>query len=389
MTSAPSFTNDSMTKADQCRFSRLMNAYAFRDGGFESWLTTPLAVIGAGMLGARLCEEAVLAGASVVVFEPDIGELSNLGNQRCQPGVFKAVSLQARCEAIRPGHLTAVCCDVRHANLRQLRRCAVWFDCTDDANLAWPLTEASNGLGSYLLRCAVDGTGQREMGRVLCSAGGRGQACQCCTYSLEDLLRLRRRTPCLAGPAAEGQPTLAGGAIAAGTAGLALSLAQRLIAGKDLDLILNREFILDWTNFQMLSVQLDRCERCLTGHRTWDLMDLDFTAADGTLADVFAAAGDAPELDLEPHLHPLNVQATCRCGEVVAAVGTDWAAPPPCPTCGQRLSWMREVQLDRFTRLQAESWGIQSVPLATLGIPEGGMFVVRGAKRPIRRLLLR
>jgi hypothetical protein len=389
MTSAIASTNSLLTEADQCRFSRLMNAYPFRDGGFDHWLTTPLAVIGAGMLGARLCEEAVLAGASVVVFDPDIGELPNLGNQRCQPGVFKALSLQARCEAIRSGHLTAVCRDVRHADLRQLRDCALWFDCTDDANLAWPLTEASNGLGSYLLRCAVDGTGQSEMGRVMCSAGGRGHACQCCSYSLEDVLRQRRRTPCLAGPAAEGPPTLAGGAIAAGTVGLALSLAQRLIAGKDLDRILNREFILDWTNFQMLAVRVNRCERCLTGHRTWDLMDLDFTAADGTLADVFAAAGASPEIDLEAYLHPLNVQAACRCGEVVAAVGTDWADPPLCPTCASRLTWMPEMQIDRVTRLQAEAWEIQDVPLATLGVPEGGMFVVRGPGRPVRRLLLR
>jgi molybdopterin/thiamine biosynthesis adenylyltransferase len=389
MSSATASTNSPLTEADRSRFSRLMQAFPFREGGFDKWLKTPLVVIGAGMLGSRLCEEAVLAGASVIVFDPDIGEFSNLGNQRCQPGVFKALSLQARCDAIRPGQLTAICCDVRHANLRLLRDCAVWFDTTDDANLAWPLTEASNGLATYLLRCAVDGTGHSEMGRVLCSAGGRGHACQCCTLSMPDLLRQRRRTPCLAASAADGQPTLAGGAIATGTVGLALSLAQRLVAGKDVDAIVNHEFILDWTNFQMFAMRVDRCEGCLTGHRTWDLLDLEFSAADGTLADVFAAAGGSPQIDLEPYLHPLNVQAACPCGAVVSAVGTAWAEPPLCESCRSRLSWLPEIQIDRITRLQAESRGIQDVPLAQLGIPAGGMFVARSPGRPTRRLLLR
>jgi len=392
MSSATLHRNSEQSAADHQRFSRVTRAYAFRDGGFADWVRTAVAVFGAGMLGSRLCEEAVLAGADVVVFDPDVGELANLGNQQCRPGAFKVHSVRERCEAIRPGHLTAISSDVRHANLRLLRQCPLWFDCTDDANLAWRLTELSNGFGSYLFRCAVDGSGHADIGRVLCSAGGKGHACQCCTYSLEDIVRQRRRTPCLAEPAAGSQPTLAGGGIAAGTAGLALSLGQRLIADKDADRILDHEFILDWTNFQLLHLRVERCAECLTGHQTWEPIELDVDAEQGTLADIFAAAEatlGSSLVDVEPYLHPLNVQASCGCGAVVDAFGTDWAAPPLCSVCASPTRWLQEVQIDRVRKEQVASWGILAKPLASLGVPSGAMFVARAGNRPALRLLLR
>ena len=391
MSSATLQKNSKQAATEQHRFSRVKQTYTFRDGGFDDWLGTLVAIFGAGMLGTRLCEEAIMAGATAVVFDMDLGELSNLGNQQCQPGVAKVQSLRERCEAIRPGHLTAVCSDVRHADVRLLRKCSVWFDCTDDPNLAWPLTVLSNGLGSYLLRCAVGGSGGADMGRVLCSAGGRGCSCQCCTHNFDDIFRLRRRTPCPGEPTAERQPTLAGGAIAAGTAGLALTMAQRLIAGKDTDRILDHEFILDWTNFQLLPLRINRCEGCLTGHQKWELADLDVDAAEGTLANVFAAAEQklgASGVDVEVYLHPLNVQASCCCGAVVSAVGSDWAEPPLCSSCSCRMRWLKEVQMERFTKEQAESWGVLGRPLAALGIPGGAMFVARANDWPVHRLLL-
>ncbi len=369
-----------------------MQAYPFRDGGFERWIGARLAVVGAGMLGARLCEEAVLAGANVIVFDPDVGELANLGNQTCRPGRFKVDVVKQRCDAIRPGHLTAIPCDVRHANLRWLRGCTVWFDCTDDPNLAWPLTELSNGFDRVMFRCAVDGSGQTEIGRVLCSAGGSGHACQCCSYDPQDLFRSHRRTPCPGQSGPESPPTLAGGALAAGTAGLALSLAQRTIVGKDTDRILGHEFILDWTGFQMLHLRLPRAEGCLTGHRQWETMDLDVDDASGTLSEVFAAAEHAiggSEIELETYLHPWNVQASCQCGAVACAVGTDWAVPPRCPKCSNRMQWLKEIQVAKATREQAASWGILANSLETLGVPRGAMFVARAGGHAARRLLLR
>lgn len=385
-------SNRPLDAAECSRFSRLMQAYPFRDGGFERWIGASLAVVGAGMLGARLCEEAVMAGADVTVFDPDVGQLANLGNQTCRPGMFKVDAVRQRCDALRPGHLTAVPSDVRHADLRLLRRCLVWFDCTDDPNLAWPLTELSNGFDCVLFRCAVDGSGQTEMGRVLCSAGGRGHACQCCSYSPDDLFRRHRRTPCPAQGGLDSPPTLAGGALAAGTAGLALSLAQRLIVGKDGDQILDHEFILDWTSFQLLHLRLLRAEGCLTGHQRWQTVNLDIDDVSGTLADVFAAAETvvgSSAIVLEPYLHPWNVQASCPCGAVVRAVGTDWAPPPECPSCSSRMQWLKEVQAAQGSKEEAESWGVLAQPLASLGIPCGAMFVARANGRPVRRLLLR
>jgi hypothetical protein len=139
----------------------------------------------------------------------------------------------------------------------------------------------------------------------------------------------------------------------------------------------------------MVSVRVPRSERCLTGHRTWDVVELDVAAADGPLADVFAAASACPHTDLEPYLHPFNVQATCDCGQVVASVGTDWADPPLCPSCASRMRWLNELQIDRVNGPQAESLEILGTPLATLGVPDGGMLVARGPGRPVRRLLLR
>ena len=61
--------------------------------------------------------------------------------------------------------------------------CADYFvDCTDDPALAHPLALLSNGLSLPLVRLAVDGSGQRELGRVSVSHGGGGHACQLCSY---------------------------------------------------------------------------------------------------------------------------------------------------------------------------------------------------------------
>jgi hypothetical protein len=373
------------------RYSRVRQSFAFRDGNYDCWSGIRLAVFGAGVLGWRLAEEGILSGADVVVLDPGVGAVENQGTVFCRPGVLKVESLRDRCDSFRPGHLTAIGIDVRHASLRLLRDCQLWFDCTDDAALAWRLTELSNGLDRILFRCAVDGTGQVELGRVLCSAGGRGYSCQCCTYSVQDIVAGRRRTPCPANMPLGRQPTLAAGGLAAASAGLALSLAQRLVAGKDVDQVLDHEAILDLSNFQLLHLRVNRSEACLSGHESWEPVDLGVDAESGTLADVFAAAetdlGGGP-VEIEPYLHPLNGQATCECGAVSTAFGTDWSDPPLCPNCASPMHWLRETQSDRLTRGQAASRGLLDRRLAALGLPAGALFVARASGRPVRRLLL-
>jgi hypothetical protein len=58
--------------AEELRFQRVTRAYTFRSGGFAAWTRARIAVIGAGLLGSRLAEEAVLSGTHVTVFEPDL-----------------------------------------------------------------------------------------------------------------------------------------------------------------------------------------------------------------------------------------------------------------------------------------------------------------------------
>jgi molybdopterin/thiamine biosynthesis adenylyltransferase len=375
----------------KARLQRVARTHNFRGGDFGDWTGARLAIIGCGLVGGRLAEEAVLSGACVSIFDPDVGEVPNLGTQRCRVGVLKAESLADRCETIWPGRARAYPCDVRHAGVRPLLACDVWFDCTDDARLAWPLTELSNGLAKPLFRCAVDGSGQWELGRVLCSSGGTGHACQICSYSLDDFLRQPRRTPCPRRYNDSRPPTIAGGAIGAGIAGLALSLAQRLVAGADRDSVLNREFVLDWTNFQMVPVTLRRSTHCLSGHHVWACVATDVAAERDTLRDLFVVAErEMPTrpIALAPYLLPWNVQAYCTCGAVRDVVGTDRASAPRCPTCGHAMHWLTETRIESVCMDQAGELGILDAPLASLGIPAGALVVACGAERPPLRMLL-
>ncbi len=186
-----------------------------------------------------------------------------------QPGSWKVEAAVAACDAIRPGVARGFAHDIRHAGIQRWLHCDVMLDCTDDPALAWPLTESSNGTAVPLLRCAVDGSGHLELGRVLCSHGGAAHACQLCSYSLNDLRATLPRTAC-PGQARERPPTLAGGAIASAIAGLGILQAQRLVSGNDVERVLGRELILDLSNHRLLEIELTRCERCLSGHRRWE-----------------------------------------------------------------------------------------------------------------------
>ena len=143
------------------RYDRLSATATFRDRGMVLWPAAVIGIIGSGLLGYRVAIEAVCSGARrVIIWDYDIGQESNLGNQFCQPGVPKVFSTVQACDRIRPSVAAGSCCDVRHAGLSQLRECDVLVDCSDDPGLAWTLTEISNGLRIPLVRCAVDGSGQ-------------------------------------------------------------------------------------------------------------------------------------------------------------------------------------------------------------------------------------
>ena len=173
------------------------------------------------------------------------------------------------------------------------------------------------------------------------------------------LLQRPRRTPCPAQRREGRPPTLAGGAIGAGTAGLALSLGQRLITGNDAESVLDHEFILDWTNFQLIRLDLPRSGRCLSGHQVWAWLDVDITVQDGTLRDLFRAAQQQLEtapLAIAVYLLPLNLQACCPCGAVCEAVGTDRATAPPCTSCGRPMLWLEETRIESVRSSRPTNW---------------------------------
>ena len=282
--------------------------------------------------------------------------------------------------------------DVRHAGIRPLLECDLWFDCTDDPALAWPLTELSNGLAKPLLRCAVDGSGQTELGRVLCSSGGAGHACQVCSYSLADFLQRPRRTPC-PGQRREGRPpTLAGGAIGAGTAGLALSLGQRLITGNDAESVLDHEFILDWTNFQLIRLRLPRSDRCLSGHQVWEWLDVDITVQDGTLRDLFRAA--QRQLETTPLAHGrvsppaepaglLSLRRRARGG----GNGSGGRAALPCAVVAHVVVGGNAASIGALSS-RPTTWEYSTRRSMSLGIPAGALIVATSPGRPTLRMLL-
>jgi hypothetical protein len=343
------------------------------------------------MLGGRFAFEAVRSGASVKIWDFDQGSPENAGTQLVESGVAKVTTVAGRCNEIRPGSAAGWQVDIRHAGIRPLMDCSVLVDCTDDPNLAWELTDVSNGLGIPLLRCALDGSGKREFGRVLCSAGSVERACQICSYSADDL-GSHVRDACPGVATAERPPTLAGGAMAAAIAGLGLLQAQRLVTGHEIDRVLEREILIDWDEFQTIPLRLERSPGCLSGHVRWNLLDLDAAASDLSVADLLELSRrqlSDPHVSVSFYLHPLNTQAVCDCGASTPAVGTDWATPPACPKCGAIMRWLPLAQVPSFDSAAAGKLGILDRSLTDLGIPErGAMLTARApARHPVRMLL--
>jgi hypothetical protein len=382
-----------MVATNPDRFARLRETATFRDGGFARWIEKRAIIFGVGALGGPLALGIVRSGAAATVVDFDIGAAENQGTQMVDPGVSKVEAIVAACDAIEPGRARGLKCDARHVGIGVMDQCDLLIDCTDDPNLAWPLTEISNGLGKPLLRCALDGSGATESGRVLCSGGGSGHACQLCSYGLKDLHPNRERNACPDQPKLASNPTIAGGAIAMAIAGLGLLSAQRLLTGNDDNLVYDYETQLNFTQLQLLPMKLTRSERCLSGHVRWELLPIDAAGSDATLADVFSIATrelSSADVTLEPYLHPLCVQAECACGQVAMATGSQWAPPPACPGCGEFMSRRQAIQYDRVSAQLASDLGVLGIPLTALGLPEqGATLIARTAGRPPVRFVLR
>ncbi|MGD9856130.1 MAG: ThiF family adenylyltransferase [Planctomycetaceae bacterium] len=372
------------------RYARLRETATFRGDGFTRWQHALLGVIGCGTLGSRLAPEIVRSGANVWMCDFGQAETHNLGTQAVRAGLSKVETIVRACDEIRPGASSGMSVDIRRVGVGVLRQCDVLVDCSDDPRLAYVLTEVANGLGKPLLRVAVDGSGKREFGRVVCSDATNG-SCQICTHTFEDLAASRPRQSCPGAPTPARPATHAGGALASVMAGIALLQAQRLVTGNDLDQVRDREILVDLELFSILPATVRRSADCLSGHVAWDLVDMP-SSASTCLGDVYDEAarlvGD-DQFALEPYGHAWCLHASCECGAGRAAVGSIWAPAPTCVSCGKPMKWQADTQVTALQRSAADDLGILPRTLTELGLPEqGALFVARIPDRPPVRLVL-
>lgn len=397
---------DHMT--DDGRFDRLRATTTFAGAAHERWMQARLAVIGVGVLGGLFAREASRSGARCDLYDFDFGEAHNRGNQHVEVGEPKAEAVARLCNAIAPGSARAHVADIRHVGVGSFEHITLIVDCTDDAALALPLTELSNGWGVPLLRLAVDGSGRLELGRVLVSHGGQGHACQVCASSWKEVFDPGARTPCLGAPG-DRAPTNAGAPLAMSVAGLGLLYAQRLVGGNGSDRILDREVMVDLDSPGVLSMELRRNEACLSGHKRFDATHLDRAAADTTVEELFGLArialenervtdsecvtdarnsGPLQEISLAFRGHPILLGVVCPCGLELVRPGTLWRPAPACPRCGGVMERRTDVALDHLNQAQARELGLADTSCEALGLPRRGALVaVRAPGRSPVQLL--
>ena len=376
--------------ADDGRFDRLRATTTFAGAAHERWMRATVAVIGVGVLGSLFAREASRSGTHTDLYDFDIGEDRNRGNQPVEVGEPKAEAVARICNTIAPGSARAHVADIRHVGAGSFEHIALIVDCTDDATLALPLTQLSNGWGVPLLRLAVDGSGRLELGRVLVSNAGRGHACQLCASSWREVFDPGARTPCLGAPR-DRAPTNAGTALAMSVAGLGLLYAQRLVGGNGSDQILDREVLVDLDSPGILSMELRRNEACLSGHDRFDPTHLDRSASDTTVKDLFTLARNAlenealtsrplQEISIAFRGHPILLGVACPgCGLELVRPGTLWRPAPDCPRCGGAMEPRRDVALDHLNQAQARALGLADTSCEALGLPSRGALVTARA----------
>lgn len=391
------------------RFDRLRATTTFAGAAHERWMQATLAVIGVGLLGSLFAREAARSGAHSDLYDFDIGEAHNRGNQHVEVGEPKAEAVARLCNAIAPGSARAHVVDLRHVGAGSFEHIGLIVDCTDDASLALPLTQLSNGWGVPLLRLAVDGSGRLELGRVLVSHAGQGHACQLCASSWKDVFDPGARTPCLGAPG-DRAPTNAGAPLAMSVVGLGLLYAQRLVGGNGSDRILDREVLVDLDSPGVLSMELRRNEACLSGHERFDPTRLDRAAAETTVKELFGLArialenepltdservtesrntGPLQEVSLAFRGHPILLGVACPgCGLELVRPGTLWRPAPACPRCGGVMERRRDVALDQLNQAQARALGVADTNCEALGLPRRGALVAARApgRSPVQLL---
>ncbi len=343
---------------------------------------------GCGLLGTQTAEGLARSGYELGLVDFDRGEERNVLRQRAEPGLPKAETLAAACQAIRSGCARAFVEDIRHLGLRVLLDADLLLDVSDDPALRLALTRLSNGLGIPLVRGALDGSGTRALGRVRVSHGGAGRSCLVCRATPRELGSGARRLPCLGGRSDTRPPTRAGIPSAMATGGLVLHVIGLVLGGGE-DAV-DREIYLDLAGACLVG-SIERADRCLSGHDTWQLEPLDLSVRDTTLGELFAflsrELGAAPRL--APFEHPIFTAARCpACGEWKLAPGTRWAPVARC-ACGATLERRPEHALGTLDEHSARALDLCERTLGELGLPaQGALITARGSTGPARHFLL-
>jgi len=393
------------------RLARLAATSALRGAGLARWQGASISLFGAGHLGGLLGPALARSGlGALTIVDFALGREENLGTQAVRPGEPKARTLAAACAAVAvPGassgasagpyegtRVRALELDARRVSVRELARQTLWIDATDDAGLALPLTRLSNGLGVPLVRVAVDGSGERELGRVLVSHGGAGHACQVCPH--EPARVASRRSPCPNGLPARAAPTIAGNGLGLAVAGLGLLQAQRVVTENDAERALGREVLVDLDGLALVPLELSRSDACLAGHGSFELVEPRGVAA-ATLGGLFETARAALGSDavLAPHAHELRL-AACDCGRLGARF-----APPGAPVevegelegaagglpcvCGARAAWSAVPPRAGLAEAEARALELLERSPAELGLFPGALVRAASGASAVHLLL--
>jgi hypothetical protein len=348
--------------------------------------TRDLLIVGCGVLGSRVADGAVRAGYSVGLCDFDTGTTANVPRQLgIAVGEPKALALAERLNELRPGAATAYVADMRALEVGILRHYRLLLDCSDDPELIRFLALVGNGLRLPVVRAALDGSGQRALGRVRASQAGRGRSCPACHSAPSK----RSRTPCPgAAPESSRPATRAGIPIAMTIAGLALHVAGQILAGR-VD-VLGRETYLDLEGATLTgAIPLDG--RCPVGHEPWGLEELRLEPAETSLAGLFAhlasVLGGGPVV-LEPFANPAAPSTRClACGAASVDPGLLRTPSSPC-ACGGRTERRPELALPALTEAAARTLGLSDKSLAALGLRAGALLLARAGAGGTRHFLL-
>ena len=98
---------------DDGRFDRLRATATFADAAHEHWMQATLAVVGVGVLGSLFAREASRSGTHIDLYDFDIGEAHNKGNQPVEVGEPKAEASARLCNSNAPGSARAHVADIR------------------------------------------------------------------------------------------------------------------------------------------------------------------------------------------------------------------------------------------------------------------------------------